>query len=94
MAKDGAAWSEADDALLAMGLLKWGAINDTIAADLLPGYTGNSVGQRVADCTHRQQPPNIVKVLKQPVTPTGSLYAVWQRIAVCNVRRLALTWTL
>lgn len=60
--KDGGVWCLSDDALLALGLLKWGQNHAAIAADLLPGYTPSQVAQRVLERTHRQRPANVVKV--------------------------------
>jgi hypothetical protein len=60
--RDGAVWSSCDDALLGMGLLKWGQSHAAIAADLLPGHTPSQVAQRVLERTHRNRAANPVKV--------------------------------
>ena len=61
--RDGAVWSSCDDALLGMGLLKWGQSHAAIAADLLPGHTPSQVAQRVLERTHRNRAANPVKVI-------------------------------
>ncbi len=60
--RDGAVWSSCDDALLGMGLLKWGRSHAAIAADLLPGHTPSQVAQRMLERTHRNRAANPVKV--------------------------------
>jgi hypothetical protein len=60
--RDGAVWSSCDDALLGMGLLKWGQNHAAIVADLLPGYTPSQVAQRLLERTHRNRAANPVKV--------------------------------
>lgn len=60
--QDGTVWAASDDAVLALGLLKWGRDPTSIATDLLPCFSVGQVAHRIQERTHRQRPANVVKV--------------------------------
>ena len=74
----GVVWSEAEDRLLALGLLRHGRQGTaTIASRLLPAFTLEQVSQRLKNCCHKSRTDNPVKVCPRLQHPATSSCSLW-----------------